>query len=72
MMRADAAIMLTDFVRSFALSALRSDLPDVRPDSALEDRWLDQTRSQPRIHDSPRNVRLAPNSGSIAAMHYLT
>jgi hypothetical protein len=24
------------------------------------------------FHDSPRNVRLAANSGSIAAMHYLT
>ena len=23
-------------------------------------------------HDNPRNVRLAANSGSIAAMHYLT
>ena len=30
-------------------------------------RWL-----QPQIHDSPRKFRLAPNSGSIAAMHYLT
>ena len=30
------------------------------------------TRSQPHIHDSPRKFHLAPNSGSIAAMRYLT
>ena len=30
------------------------------------------TRLQPQIHDSPRDVRLAPNSGSIAAIHYMT
>jgi hypothetical protein len=30
------------------------------------------TRLQRHIHDGPRHVRLHPNSGSIAATHYLT